>query len=55
MLTVVRYVERNPLRAGLVARAEDWNWTSLRVGADGPLLGSDNAIAPDAMPIATAE
>lgn len=28
-LTVCRYVERNPLRAGLVARAEDWRWSSL--------------------------
>jgi len=27
---VVRYVERNPLRAKLVARAEDWPWSSLR-------------------------
>lgn len=27
--TVLRYVERNPLRAGLVARAEDWQWGSL--------------------------
>jgi len=26
---VVRYVERNPLRAGLVERAEDWPWSSL--------------------------
>jgi putative transposase len=26
---VLRYVERNPLRAGLVARAEDWPWSSL--------------------------
>ena len=24
LLTVLRYVERNPLRAGLVTRAEDW-------------------------------
>jgi putative transposase len=24
----VRYVERNPVRAGLVARAEDWPWSS---------------------------
>ncbi len=29
LLTVVRYVERNPLRAGLVGRAEDWRWSSL--------------------------
>ena len=29
LLTVMRYVERNPLRAGLVSRAEDWPWSSL--------------------------
>ena len=28
-LTVCRYVERNPLRAELVRRAEDWRWSSL--------------------------
>jgi putative transposase len=28
-LTVCRYVERNPLRANLVSRAQDWRWTSL--------------------------
>jgi len=28
-LTVCRYVERNPLRAGLVRRAENWPWSSL--------------------------
>ena len=27
--TVIRYVERNPLRANLVARSEDWPWSSL--------------------------
>ncbi|MEI8071315.1 MAG: transposase [Planctomycetota bacterium] len=27
--TVVRYVERNPLRANLVTRAENWLWSSL--------------------------
>jgi putative transposase len=30
LLTVLRYVERNPLRSNLVKRAEDWNWSSLR-------------------------
>lgn len=30
LLTVMRYVERNALRAGLVARAEHWHWSSLR-------------------------
>src|SRR5262249_27976038 len=29
LLTVCRYVERNALRAGLVARAEHWRWSSL--------------------------
>ena len=29
LLTVIRYVERNPLRANLVIRAEDWRWSSL--------------------------
>jgi len=29
LLRVLRYVERNPLRAGLVDRAEDWRWSSL--------------------------
>jgi putative transposase len=29
LLAVLRYVERNPLRAGLVDRAEDWRWGSL--------------------------
>ena len=28
-LTVCRYVERNPLRADLVERAEHWRWSSL--------------------------
>jgi len=38
LITVVRYVERNPLRAGLVARAEDWPWSSLAaaVGMENP-------------------
>ena len=30
LLTVLRYVERNALRAGLAGRAEDWPWSSLR-------------------------
>jgi len=29
VLRVCRYVERNPLRAGLVERAERWQWSSL--------------------------
>ena len=29
LLTVLRYVERNPLRANMVERAEQWAWSSL--------------------------
>jgi putative transposase len=29
-LTVLRYVERNPLRANLVERSQDWEWSSLK-------------------------
>ncbi len=31
LLTVLRYVERNPVRAGLCARAEGWPWSSAEV------------------------
>jgi putative transposase len=36
LLAVLRYVERNALRAGLVAKAEDWRWGSLWVRDRGP-------------------
>jgi putative transposase len=29
LIRTCRYVERNPLRAGLVGRAQDWPWSSL--------------------------
>lgn len=28
LLTVARYVQRNPVRAGLVSRVENWRWSS---------------------------
>jgi putative transposase len=31
VLSVIRYVEGNPLAAGLVTRAQDWEWSSLRL------------------------
>jgi putative transposase len=30
--TLMRYVHRNPLKAGLVKRAEEWKWSSLFAG-----------------------
>ena len=31
LLTVLRYVERNPLRAKMAKRAQDWRWGSCHV------------------------
>jgi putative transposase len=51
LLTVCRYVERNPRRAGLVARAEHWRWSSAwthtqrAVGQEKPIL-TDWPIVP---------
>ncbi|HUT09862.1 MAG TPA: transposase [Thermoguttaceae bacterium] len=41
LLAAARYVERNPLRAGLVRDAADWRWSSARAhlsGSDGLLV-----------------
>jgi putative transposase len=35
LLTVHRYIERNPLRAGLVVRAQDWLWSSATAPREG--------------------
>src|SRR5262245_10919646 len=37
LLTVLRYVERNPVRCGQVGRAEDWPWSSARLWRDDAL------------------
>jgi putative transposase len=37
LVTMLRYVERNALRAGLVSRAEDWPHGSLAVAAGRPI------------------
>ena len=41
LMAAVRYVSLNPVRAGLVARAQDWPWSSVRAhlaGADDTLV-----------------
>lgn len=42
-LRVCRYVERNPVRAGLTSRAEDWAWSSFaqRIGRRRGILLAD--------------
>jgi putative transposase len=50
LAVVFRYVERNPLRAGLVDRAERWRWSSLRARTSNtdPLLSpSPVSLPPD--------
>lgn len=37
LVTVCRYVERNPVRAGLVDRAEQWRWSSASMVASVPV------------------
>jgi putative transposase len=62
-LWVCRYVERNPLRASLVARAEDWRWSSLDARnrarppwlADWPVSRPDDWIARVNVPQTDAE
>jgi putative transposase len=41
LMAAVRYIELNPVRAGLCRRAEDWRWSSVRAhlhGAPDPLV-----------------
>jgi putative transposase len=48
LLTAMRYVERNALRAGFVTRAEDWQWSSVawrRTARDGDELLADPPVA----------
>jgi putative transposase len=49
-LTVLRYVESNPIRANLAERAEDWQWSSLRALQDPaacPLLSTGPIDRPE--------
>jgi len=41
LLAAVRYVENNPVRAGLCAHAEEWPWSSVRAH----LRGEDDGLA----------
>jgi putative transposase len=51
LVTVLRYVERNALRAELVSRAEDWESSSLPGWRRGdPLLWSEIAVRDERWP-----
>jgi REP-associated tyrosine transposase len=47
LLILLRYVERNALRANLVTRAEDWEWGSLRwrIRRCGPIALAESPVA----------
>jgi putative transposase len=48
LLSVLRYIERNPVRAGLVQRAEDWRWSSAsRVAVGMPRLDASPVPRPE--------
>jgi putative transposase len=47
LLAALRYVALNPVRARLVARAEDWAWSSTRA----LLAGKDNHVVAVAPPL----
>jgi putative transposase len=56
VLTLCRYVERNALRAGLVALAEDWPWGSLWQRHAGPVADRPAlAAGPVPLPVGWAE
>jgi putative transposase len=46
-LTVLRYIERNPLRANLVRKADLWHWSSMRQRA----AGGDSLLHPGPVPL----
>ena len=46
VLSVLRYVERNPVRAGLATRAEAWPWSSAAARGQSPDEGGLAVVAP---------
>ena len=50
LLTVLRYIERNPVRANLVRRAELWNWSSAHYWQKDQVRPSFLAVGPVTRP-----
>jgi REP element-mobilizing transposase RayT len=40
LASVIRYAEENPMKAGLVSRAEDWRWSSAFKNTGGKTAGA---------------
>lgn len=48
LLAVLRYIERNPVRAGLVDNAQDWRWSSAASSRSGkPVLDTSPVPRPE--------
>ena len=44
-VTVARYIERNPLRADMVERSQDWRWSSLGIRRQTKLTADERDLA----------
>jgi putative transposase len=51
LLTVLRYVEANPVRAGLVRSAKEWPWSSHVRRIKNTLLGNEPDKSPISLPV----
>src|SRR5205823_14898940 len=49
LMAAVRYVERNPVAAEMVARAEDWRWSSARSHIAGRRVAGDSLTDVEAL------
>ncbi len=47
LVMLMRYVERNPVRAGLAARARDWRWSSFTERIAAPAAGTLLSPSPE--------
>ena len=54
-LTAVRYIESNPMRAGVVERSEDWEWSSLAIRNGADKGGLKLAKSPVVIPVGWGE
>lgn len=43
---IIEYIERNPVKAGLVERPEDWRWSSARIRANAGTKRGDPILKP---------
>ena len=52
--SIVAYIENNPVKAGLVARAQDYRWSSAAAGAETSLGAAGTSACATMVPVADA-